>query len=198
MLTFTLRKNQARVRYRLWLAASVKFLIPFSLLISLGGHLARPRNPGSRAERIVFSRGRAQSAFYPDCRSRRCAGCTRSACCLSASSVAGRSHRGLVVRFCRGGSVYGGDAGGDSRWRCAAQCPYRKDVRWMRCGAWSDCRSANADQALVFTGFSRTGHLWHRSASSGLAGWNFSAPCAVPTSRRSLLTRYGTCAVATI
>jgi bla regulator protein blaR1 len=44
MLASALRKNQARVRYRLWLAASVKFLIPFSLLISLGGHLARPRN----------------------------------------------------------------------------------------------------------------------------------------------------------
>jgi bla regulator protein blaR1 len=44
MLTVALRKNQARVRYRLWLGASVKFLIPFSLLISLGGHLARPRN----------------------------------------------------------------------------------------------------------------------------------------------------------
>jgi bla regulator protein blaR1 len=44
MLTLVLRKNQARVRYHLWLAASAKFLIPFSLLISLGGHLARPRN----------------------------------------------------------------------------------------------------------------------------------------------------------
>jgi bla regulator protein BlaR1 len=44
MLTLALRKNQARVRYRLWLAASVKFLIPFSLLISLGGHLGRPRS----------------------------------------------------------------------------------------------------------------------------------------------------------
>ncbi len=47
MITVALRKNQARIRYRLWLAASVKFLIPFSLLISLGGHLARPRNPVS-------------------------------------------------------------------------------------------------------------------------------------------------------
>jgi len=44
ILASALRKNRARVRYRLWLAASVKFLIPFSLLISLGGHLARPRN----------------------------------------------------------------------------------------------------------------------------------------------------------
>jgi uncharacterized protein (TIGR03435 family) len=43
ILTLALRKNYARVRYRLWLAASIKFLVPFSLLISLGGHLAKPR-----------------------------------------------------------------------------------------------------------------------------------------------------------
>ncbi len=47
MMTLVLQKNQARVRYRLWLAASLKFLIPFSLLISLGGHLARPRHSAS-------------------------------------------------------------------------------------------------------------------------------------------------------
>jgi bla regulator protein blaR1 len=47
MMTLALRKNQARVRYRLWLAASLKFLIPFSLLISLGGHLGRPRHSTS-------------------------------------------------------------------------------------------------------------------------------------------------------
>ncbi len=42
LLTLCLRKNQARIRYRLWLAASLKFLLPFSLLTALGGHLARP------------------------------------------------------------------------------------------------------------------------------------------------------------
>jgi bla regulator protein blaR1 len=42
ILALALRKNPARVRYCLWLVASVKFLIPFSLLVSLGGHLARP------------------------------------------------------------------------------------------------------------------------------------------------------------
>jgi bla regulator protein BlaR1 len=36
LLTLTLRKNHARARYWLWLAASVKFLIPFSLLVKLG------------------------------------------------------------------------------------------------------------------------------------------------------------------
>jgi bla regulator protein BlaR1 len=34
--TLALRGNQARVRYGLWLAASMKFLIPFSLLVDLG------------------------------------------------------------------------------------------------------------------------------------------------------------------
>ena len=36
LLTLTLRKNRARVRYWLWLGASVKFLIPFSMLVALG------------------------------------------------------------------------------------------------------------------------------------------------------------------
>ena len=38
--TLALRKNQARVRHHLWLAASLKFLVPFSLLVSLGSRLA--------------------------------------------------------------------------------------------------------------------------------------------------------------
>lgn len=36
LLTLTLRRNSARVRYWVWLAASIKFLIPFSALIALG------------------------------------------------------------------------------------------------------------------------------------------------------------------
>jgi beta-lactamase regulating signal transducer with metallopeptidase domain len=40
LLTLILRKNDARARYWLWLAASVKFLIPFSLLVGLGSQLA--------------------------------------------------------------------------------------------------------------------------------------------------------------
>jgi TonB family protein len=39
--TLALRKNQARVRHHLWLAASLKFLVPFALLTNLGSHLAR-------------------------------------------------------------------------------------------------------------------------------------------------------------
>src|SRR2546430_17366100 len=39
ILTIALRQNRAAVRYWLWLVASVKFLLPFSLLVSLGGQL---------------------------------------------------------------------------------------------------------------------------------------------------------------
>jgi len=42
LLAILLRKNQARIRYWLWMTASVKFLIPFSLLVSLGSHLPWP------------------------------------------------------------------------------------------------------------------------------------------------------------
>jgi bla regulator protein BlaR1 len=40
LLTLALRWNRAAVRYSIWLAASVKFLIPFSLLVSAGNHFA--------------------------------------------------------------------------------------------------------------------------------------------------------------
>ena len=36
LLTLAMRKNHAAVRYWIWLAASVKFLVPFSLFVSLG------------------------------------------------------------------------------------------------------------------------------------------------------------------
>src|SRR5438270_1276755 len=45
LLTFQLRKNRAQTRYCLWLAASAKFLLPFSLLVGLGSHLQWSRTP---------------------------------------------------------------------------------------------------------------------------------------------------------
>jgi uncharacterized protein (TIGR03435 family) len=40
LLTFIFRNNRAHVRYWLWLIASVKFLVPFALLINLGNSLS--------------------------------------------------------------------------------------------------------------------------------------------------------------
>jgi bla regulator protein blaR1 len=39
LLALVMRKNRARTRYWLWLAASLKFLVPFSLLVGVGSHL---------------------------------------------------------------------------------------------------------------------------------------------------------------
>jgi uncharacterized protein (TIGR03435 family) len=45
LLTLALRKNHAGVRYRLWLAASVKFLIPSSLLVGVGSQFVWRTSP---------------------------------------------------------------------------------------------------------------------------------------------------------
>lgn len=41
LLTLCLRKSPARLRFQLWFAASVKFLMPFAALSALGGSLSR-------------------------------------------------------------------------------------------------------------------------------------------------------------
>jgi uncharacterized protein (TIGR03435 family) len=69
-LTFIFRRQHARARYWIWLAASVKFLIPFSVLVNLGSRLAWSRvSAGTRAGVYVvveeisrpFSQSTAQS-----------------------------------------------------------------------------------------------------------------------------------------
>jgi len=42
LLTIALRNNAARVRYAVWMVASIKFLVPFRLLTSIGAHWAKP------------------------------------------------------------------------------------------------------------------------------------------------------------
>lgn len=41
ILSLMLRRNAARIRFRLWVLASVKFLLPFSLLIAAGGGFSK-------------------------------------------------------------------------------------------------------------------------------------------------------------
>jgi uncharacterized protein (TIGR03435 family) len=43
LLAVAFRRNRARVRFAIWLGASAKFLVPFSVLIGVGGHLADSR-----------------------------------------------------------------------------------------------------------------------------------------------------------
>jgi uncharacterized protein (TIGR03435 family) len=49
-----LRNNRAQIRYWLWLAASLKFLVPFSLLIGIGTHLASTRASVSPKTGLYF------------------------------------------------------------------------------------------------------------------------------------------------
>src|SRR5271156_1466184 len=50
LLALVLRKNSPKVRYWVWLSASLKFLIPFALLVDLGGVVPHPtRHPVSVA-----------------------------------------------------------------------------------------------------------------------------------------------------
>jgi bla regulator protein BlaR1 len=64
VLTLTLKKNSARVRYWLWLAASVKFLVPFSLLAWLGSQL-RTAKPAAPAPDVVLIVQQIAQPFAP-------------------------------------------------------------------------------------------------------------------------------------
>jgi beta-lactamase regulating signal transducer with metallopeptidase domain len=54
LLTLAFRKNAAAVRYGLWFAASVKFLLPFSALMALGEFLFRPITPAYPAPAVLY------------------------------------------------------------------------------------------------------------------------------------------------
>jgi bla regulator protein blaR1 len=47
LLASAFRKNRAEVRYWLWLSASLKFLVPFALLLNLGARLWDTLPPSS-------------------------------------------------------------------------------------------------------------------------------------------------------
>ena len=63
LLTLILRKNHARARYWLWLAASIKFLIPFSLLVSIGGHLGWSNRSAVAPTGLYFAMNEVSQPF---------------------------------------------------------------------------------------------------------------------------------------
>ena len=54
-LTLLLRKHQAQARYWLWMAASLKFLFPFSLLVGIGRYFGRPGHATVAPESPLYS-----------------------------------------------------------------------------------------------------------------------------------------------
>jgi beta-lactamase regulating signal transducer with metallopeptidase domain len=55
LFTLALRKNRARVRHGLWVAASIKFLIPLAVLIELGDRIPWHRAPSSELSTVVVA-----------------------------------------------------------------------------------------------------------------------------------------------
>ena len=92
LLTLALRKNRAAVRYWLWLAASVKFLIPFSLLVSAGAQLGWRTAPAVAQPRFPFVMEEIAQPFA--------AGLNASAagCGCGPEPDAGHSVRNLALR----------------------------------------------------------------------------------------------------
>src|ERR1035437_1518035 len=65
LLALALRANHARARYWLWLAASVKFLVPFSVLAAIGASLGRWFAPATPVSRLPFVMEQIVQPFAP-------------------------------------------------------------------------------------------------------------------------------------
>ena len=63
LLTLAVHKNQARIRCGIWLAASLKFLLPFSLLVDIGRHLAIPRSSAATQPALYVAFEQASQPF---------------------------------------------------------------------------------------------------------------------------------------
>jgi len=66
LLTLALRTNHASARHSIWLAASLKFLLPFSVLISLGEHLGWLTGVTAAPQWTLIVRNIAQPASIPN------------------------------------------------------------------------------------------------------------------------------------
>lgn len=55
LLILALRNHHARARYWLWLAASLKFLVPFSLLVGIGSHLGWQHSATTASTSLYFA-----------------------------------------------------------------------------------------------------------------------------------------------
>lgn len=107
LLSLVLRRNEARTRYRLWMAASLKFVLPLSLLIAVGSRI--PWHSGSQQAQPVFStfvEGVAQPLFVTG------SGAAQHATATHASTAASLSgHRTdwlplLLITLWAGGTVF--------------------------------------------------------------------------------------------
>ena len=72
LLTLALRKNRAQTRYWVWLAASVKFLIPFSLLVSIGSQVEWRTKPAIAPTGLSAVIEQVSAPFSPEVQMAAC------------------------------------------------------------------------------------------------------------------------------
>ncbi|HJZ99993.1 MAG TPA: M56 and DUF3738 domain-containing protein [Candidatus Solibacter sp.] len=65
LLAFSLRRNRSDVRYRIWLAASIKFAVPFSLLVGLGARFEWHSTPAAVPPAVAAVRQISPYSFAP-------------------------------------------------------------------------------------------------------------------------------------
>src|SRR5215469_17332697 len=65
LLTLLLKENRADTRYSLWLIASAKFLLPFSVLIGLGSRIAWPKAPAAAPSSVFVMTQVFSEPFAP-------------------------------------------------------------------------------------------------------------------------------------
>jgi bla regulator protein blaR1 len=88
LLVLAFRSNRAGTRYGLWFAASLKFLIPFSVLIDLGSYLSSFRSPYGSSSLASMTIVQLNQPFN-----------SQSAALVAHSSVAGASSLPAISRF---------------------------------------------------------------------------------------------------
>ena len=123
LLSLAFRRQRAKVRYALWLAASVKFLIPFAMLVSIGKPIGMAR--GRLRLRIRRFRLRWNRSASPLCRRPRG---SDSLCQCGARPDLGRSARDLDLRFRGGCSFRGWFSGGRIRAAVRTASPLHLDI----------------------------------------------------------------------
>jgi hypothetical protein len=97
LLTLALRKNQARTRYWLWLAASAKFLLPFSLLVSAGSYFAWEHSSAGTKDGLFLTM-EGVGTFYKLCDAHRCSERAFHNFPESNACASGDSYNALVLR----------------------------------------------------------------------------------------------------
>ena len=151
LLTLALRNNRAQVRYRLWLAASLKLLIPFSVLIGLGSHLAEPRVSETTQSGLYFVMEELSQPFTQ----------TAAPVVVPGAHASRAAHllpwlQGVLTAAWLCGFVatlvYGGALAAISAAGCGEQCPYHKGGKWMHCDAWSTSQDARRQSCSCFHG----------------------------------------------